>query len=123
MLVRWNLEKFTGAILCYEIGRVFASNFEKTRRKAWGTHCFNSTCYAVAIDGELFPVVLGLFTMAVLVCKKSCENLPLNPRPSHRSQIRLANIPVFVKGYGNGGHNRRFAKCWEDFAASRPCSK
>jgi hypothetical protein len=97
VLVRWNLEKFTGAILCYEIGRVFASNFEKTRKKAWGTHCFNSTCYAVAIDGELFPVVLGLLTMAVLVCKKSCENLPLNPRPSHRSQIRLANIPVFVR--------------------------
>jgi hypothetical protein len=72
-LVRYNLEKFTGAILCHEIGRVFAFNFEKTRRKAWETQCFNSTCHAVAIDGELFPVVLGLFTMAVLVCKKSCE--------------------------------------------------
>lgn len=67
------LKSLPEPILCHEIGRVFAFNFEKTRRKAWEAQCFNCTCYAVAIDGELFPVVLGLFTMAVLVCKKSCE--------------------------------------------------
>jgi hypothetical protein len=42
---------------------------------------------------------------------------------SSSTEKELANFPVFFKGYGNGGHNRWFAKCREDFTTSRSCSK
>jgi hypothetical protein len=60
--------------------------------------------------------------MAILVCRAAKSSINSASWSSFTDKV-LANVPVFVKGYGNGGHDRRFAKCWEDFAASRPCSK
>jgi len=79
---------FIRAIPCYEHIKSLSITLRRREEKLWQTQSSDSIHCLPSSNGELFPVVLGLFAMAVL-------------------------------GYGDGSHDRWFAKCGEDFATSR----
>ena len=113
-----------GEALCHGIYHIIAYSLEKTWRKALKSPSLKSYKLSGATTmANLFrwfwDYLLWLFWYAHWVAKYYI----LSPSWSLSIEEVLTNLLAWFKGYRNGGHDHWFAKCREDFATSRSCSK
>jgi hypothetical protein len=100
---------FIRAIPCYEHIKSLSITLRRREEKLWQTQSSDSVHCLPSSNGELFPVVLGLFAMAVLVCRNhqmphsvpswlsAMEKLPAN------FVSRATEMEVTIVGLQNAG--------------------